>query len=68
MIIKLNYISMQNGTMFYLLDLIDHLWMMGLNLRGTFLNQPNLIQGQMIACCTNTLGEPAPTLDNPYPW
>jgi hypothetical protein len=45
MIIKLNYISMQNGTMFYLLDLIDHLWMMGLNLRGTFLNQPNLIQG-----------------------
>jgi hypothetical protein len=34
--------------MFYLLDLIDHLWMMGLSLRGTFLSQPNLIQGWMI--------------------
>ncbi len=27
--IKLNYVSMQNGTMFYLLDLVDHSWTMG---------------------------------------
>jgi hypothetical protein len=27
--IKLNYISMQNGTIFSLLDLVNHSWIMG---------------------------------------
>ncbi len=31
--IKLNYISMQNGTTFYLLDLGDYSWIMGLKVQ-----------------------------------
>ncbi len=27
--IKLNYVSMQNGIRFYVLDLVDHSWTMG---------------------------------------
>jgi hypothetical protein len=36
--IKLNYGSMQNGITFYLLDLVDHSWTMGLNFGGTVLS------------------------------
>ncbi len=36
--IKLNYVSMQNGTTFYLLDLVDHSWTMGLNFGGMMLS------------------------------
>ncbi len=36
--IKLNYVSMHNGTMFYLLDLVDHSWTMGLNFVGIVLS------------------------------
>ncbi len=45
--IKLNYVSMHNGTMFYLLDLVDHSWTMGLNFVGIVLSQPNLIRVQI---------------------
>jgi hypothetical protein len=38
--IKLNYVSMQNGTTFYLFDLVDHSWTMGLNFGSTVLSQP----------------------------
>jgi len=44
MSIKLNYGSMQNGITFYLLDLVDHSWTMGLNFGGVVLSQPNLIR------------------------
>jgi hypothetical protein len=37
--IKLNYVSMQSGTMFSLLDLVDHSWTMGLNFGGMVLSQ-----------------------------
>jgi type IV secretory pathway TrbD component len=43
MTIELNYVSMQNGTMFYLLDLVD-LWIIGLNFKNMMLSQPNLIR------------------------
>ncbi len=46
MIIKLNYVSMHNETMFYLLDLVDHSWTMGLNFGGTMLSQLNLIKAK----------------------
>ncbi len=42
--IKLNYVSMQNGTTFYLLDLVDHSWTMGLNFGNKMLSQLNLIK------------------------
>jgi hypothetical protein len=35
---------MRNGTSFYLLDLIDRSWTMGLNFGCTMLSQPNLIK------------------------
>jgi hypothetical protein len=35
---------MQNGTTFYLLDLVDHSWTMGLNFGDMVLSQPNLIR------------------------
>ncbi len=35
---------MQNGTTFYLLDLVDHSWTMDINFRGTVLSQSNLIR------------------------
>jgi hypothetical protein len=35
---------MQNGTTFYLLDLVNHSWTMGLNFGGTMLSQSNLIR------------------------
>jgi hypothetical protein len=44
--IKLNYVSMHNGTMFYLLNLVDHLWTIGLNYEGTMLSQLNLIKAK----------------------
>ncbi len=37
---------MQNGTVFYLQDLIDHSWTMSLNFGGTVLSQPNLIKAK----------------------
>jgi hypothetical protein len=37
---------MHNGTMFYLLDLVDHSWTMGLSFGGIVLNQPNLIKAK----------------------
>jgi hypothetical protein len=37
---------MQNGSKFYLLDLVDHSWTMGLNFGDTVLNQPNLIRAK----------------------
>jgi hypothetical protein len=37
---------MQNGTTFYLLDLVGHSWTMGLNFGGPVLNQPNLIRAK----------------------
>jgi hypothetical protein len=43
--IKLHYVFMQNGTKFYLLDLVDHSWTMGLNFGDIVLNQSNLIRG-----------------------
>jgi hypothetical protein len=46
MSIKLNYVSMQNGTTFYLLELVDHSWTMGLNFADMVLNQPNLIRAK----------------------
>jgi hypothetical protein len=42
--IILNYVSMQNGTTFYLLDLVDHLWTMGLNFGNRMLSQLNLMK------------------------
>jgi hypothetical protein len=44
--IKFNYVSMQNGTTFYLLDLVDHSWTMGLNFGGMVINQPNLTRAK----------------------
>jgi len=44
MSIKFNYVFVQNGTMFYLLDLVDHSWTMGLNFGSMMLSQPNLIK------------------------
>ncbi len=38
---------MQNGTTFYLLDLVDHSWIMGLNFGGMVLSQPNLIRAKV---------------------
>jgi hypothetical protein len=35
---------MQNGTTFYLSDLVDHFWTMGLNFGGMVLSQPNSIK------------------------
>jgi hypothetical protein len=35
--IKLNYVYMLNGVMFYLLDIFDHSWTMGLNFGGIML-------------------------------
>jgi hypothetical protein len=55
MTIKLNYVSMQNGTTFYLLDLVDHSWTKDLNFGGTMLSQPNLIRVK------------ERTLSSPYP-
>jgi hypothetical protein len=46
---------MQNGTMFYLLDLVDHSWTMGLKFGGTVLSQPNLIRVE-----EKTLSSPNP--------
>ncbi len=46
MTIRHNYVSMHNGTTFYLLDLIDHSWIMGLNFGDTVLSQPNLIRAE----------------------
>jgi hypothetical protein len=46
MSIKVNYVSMQNGTTFYLLDLVDNSWTMGLNFADMVLNQPNLIRAK----------------------
>ncbi len=43
--IKLNYVSMQNVTL-YLLDHVDHSWTMGLNFGGTMLSQLNLINAK----------------------
>jgi len=37
---------MQNGTTFYLLDLVDYSWTMGLNFGGTMLSQSNLIKAR----------------------
>jgi hypothetical protein len=37
---------MQNGTMFYLLDLVDHSWTVGLNFGGTQLSQLNSIKAK----------------------
>jgi hypothetical protein len=37
--IQLNYVSMQSGTMFSLLDLVDHSWTMGLNFGSMVLSQ-----------------------------
>jgi len=42
--IKFNYVSMHNGTTFYLLDLVDHSWTMGLNFGNRMLSQLNLIE------------------------
>jgi hypothetical protein len=44
MSIKLNYVSLQNGTMFYLMDLVNRSWTMGLNFEGIVLSQHNLIK------------------------
>jgi hypothetical protein len=38
MSIKLNYVSMHKGKTFYLLDLVDHSWTMGLNFGSTVLS------------------------------
>jgi len=43
MSIKLNYVSMQNWTMFYLLDLVPYSWTMGLNFGDPVLSHRNLI-------------------------
>jgi hypothetical protein len=55
MSIKFNYVSMQNGTTFYLLDFVDHSWTMGLNFGGTVLSQSNLIRAKK-----RTLSPPYP--------
>jgi hypothetical protein len=44
--IKFNYVSLQNGTMIYILDFVDHSWTMGLNFGGTMLCQSNLISAK----------------------
>jgi len=46
MSIKYNYASIQNGTTFYLLDLVDHSWTIGLNFGSTVLSQLNLIRAK----------------------
>jgi hypothetical protein len=46
MSIKRNYVFIQNGTKFYLLDLVDYSWTMGLNFGDTSLSQPNLIRAK----------------------
>jgi hypothetical protein len=42
--IKLNYVSLQNGTMFSLLDLVHRSWTMCLNFGSIVLSLPNLIR------------------------
>jgi hypothetical protein len=37
---------MQNGTKFYLLNLVDHSWTMRLNFEDTMFSQPNLIRAK----------------------
>jgi len=44
--IKLTFVSMQNGTTFYFLDLVDHSWTMGLNFGGMVLSRFNLIKAK----------------------
>jgi hypothetical protein len=44
MSIEFNYVFIQDGTMIYLLYLIDHSWTMGLNFGDMVLNQLNLIK------------------------
>jgi hypothetical protein len=44
--IKFNYVFMQNETMFYLLDLVDHSWTMCLNFGNMVLSLPNLIMAK----------------------
>jgi len=44
MSIKPNYVSMQNETTFYLMDLVDRSWTRGLNFGGIVLSQHNLIK------------------------
>jgi hypothetical protein len=47
MSINLNYVSMQNETTFYLLDLVDYSWTnIHLNFGGTMLSQLNLIKAK----------------------
>ncbi len=41
--------------MFFLLDLVDHSWTMGLKFAGTVLSQPNLIRAE-----EKTLSSPNP--------
>jgi hypothetical protein len=50
-----NYVSMHNGTTFYLLDLVDHSWTMDLNFGGMVLSQFNLIRAKEM-----TLSSPNP--------
>jgi hypothetical protein len=40
MSIEFNYVFMQNGTMFYLLDLIDYSWTMSLNFEKMIIPEP----------------------------
>jgi hypothetical protein len=61
MSIIVNYVSMQNGTTFYLLDLVDHSWTMGLNFGGTVLNQLNLIRAK-----ERTFSSPDPHQNLPW--
>jgi hypothetical protein len=42
--VKINYVYLQNGTTFYLLNIFYHSWAMGLNFGGMVLSQPNLIR------------------------
>ncbi len=65
--ISFNYASMQNGTTFYLLDLVDHSWTMGLNFEGMVLSQPNLIRAKKMKFSSPNPHQNLPIKSN-LPW
>jgi hypothetical protein len=67
MSINFNYASMQNGTTFYLLDLVDHSRSMGLNFEDMVLSQPNLIRAKKMKFSSPNPHQNLPIKSN-LPW
>jgi len=55
---------MQNGTTFYLLDLVDHSWMIGLNFGSTVLSQLNLIRAKEMTFSSSNPHQNLPVRSN----